>query len=245
MNQINKSLIEEFFNDIVKYDNACAEVRIFQAKVDRSNRIVRSNHPTTVAGWFTRSDELACELSRIDNCSSYITVNPVGLGRRPSHAKNTLNILRKGEFCTDQDILVIRYLIIDIDPPSKTSARTQNSTNEELLNCISTRNRIIIDFGLPDHCLAGISGNGAFILISVPDYNLESGIKKNAELTQAISNQYSSDICKIDTNTKNPSRLLSIPGTMKFRDVISTPDRPHRRVEIHEPGQLHEPSGTV
>ena len=236
MNQINTSLVEEFFNDIIFYKDACAEVRIFSSMVDRTNHVIRSAYPTTVAGWFTRSDCLISQLSRVYNCSSYITVNPVALGRRPSHAKNNLKILRKGEFCTDQDILLIRYLIIDIDPPSKSSARTLNSTNEELLNCISTRNKIISDFGLTDHCLAGISGNGAFILISVPDYDLKSGISKVAELTQAISNEYSNENCKVDINTKNPSRLLSIPGTTKYRDIVSSPERPHRRVEIFSPG---------
>lgn len=245
MNQINKQLIEEFYTDIIQYPNSCCEVRVFNAQPDRSNRIVRSSNKTTCAGWFTRSDELICELSRVENCSCYITVNPVELSRRPSHAKNTLKVLRKGEFATDNDILLIRYLIVDIDPPSKDSARTINSTSEELLNCISVRNKIISDINIDNNCIAGISGNGAFILISLPDYQTDSGVQKTAKLTQCISNGYSSELYKIDVNTKNPSRLLAIPGTVKFRNPVSTSERPHRRVEILVPGPHHETSGPV
>ena len=121
MNPIDTKLIRKFFDTYIYVKNHCAEVRIFNARVDRqSNRIVRqprkSRFSTTVAGWFDRSDELACELSRVENCSCYITVNPASLSRRPVYARNKLQILRHEEFVLDQDITFCRYLIIDIDP---------------------------------------------------------------------------------------------------------------------------------
>ena len=40
------------------------------------------------------------------------------------------------------------------------------------------------------------------------------------------------------------SKLLGIPGTTKYRDRMSTPDRPHRRVTIQGVGN-NDPSKTV
>jgi hypothetical protein len=243
--KINKSQISLFFNNIIKQPNSCAEVRIFSAEVDRSNRIVRSRHQTCVAGWFTREDELICELSRIDNCSCYITVNPVSLERRPLHAKNNLKILRRGEFTTDQDILCIRYLIIDIDPPSKGSQRSINSTNNELFDCITLGEKIISGLEIQDYCFSGISGNGAFILISLPDYdNTKELSTEIMTFVEHINSEYSDNTCKIDINTRNPSRLLAIPGTTKHRDLVHSQERPHRMVEIRL-GQPHDTSTTI
>lgn len=244
MNEINKSIIEEFYNNIISYPNSCSEVRIFNAKVDRSNWVVRCQDPFTVSGWFTDSSNLICELSRIHNCSVYITVNPVSLGRRPIRARNTLHVLRKGEFATDQDIAVIRYLIVDIDPIEKEKkSRKVNSTDAELQACIDTRDRIVDGLGLSDHCLSGTSGNGTFILISLPELDNDNSSKsKISSLVNHIYSNFSNDSCKIDINTKNPSRLIAIPGTVKYRDIISTPERPHRRVEVHRPGPIHAPT---
>lgn len=241
--------IEEFFDNIIRYPNSCCEIRIFNATLDRSGSIVRNenkDYSTTVAGWFTRADELSSELEKIDSCSAYITVNPVSLKNRPARAKNTLQVLKRGEFATNEDIILIRYLIIDIDPPSKaTTSRKVNSTNSELADCIETRDSIVEGTELADHCLVGISGNGAFILVSLPDYNPDVGGKWTKKLTIDISNRFQNNKCKIDINTRHALSMLSIPGTWKFRDRISTAERPHRIVEIHHPRRTDDSPSAV
>jgi hypothetical protein len=227
-------LIEDFFN-IIYIPGSCLEVRCFSSHVDfNTKRIVHTKNETTVAGWFTRPDELVAELSRIDKVSCYISVNPIKLGNRPYHAKNTLKVLRKGEFSVDSDINIIRYLIIDIDPIRLEGHSKINSTNQELFECINVRDQIIKDLDLSENCLYGSSGNGAFILISLPDYKNDDNTKINlSKFVNHLSETYSNKNCVIDTNSKNPSRLLGIPGSVKYRDQAASLERPHRCVEIH------------
>ena len=82
-------------------------------------------------------------------------------------------------------------------------------------------------------CLPGISGNGCFILLSLEDHEDDENYKCNLTgFVKHIASRYDNEICKIDTNTCNPSRHLPIPGTWKYRDEVSSSLRPHRRVEI-------------
>jgi hypothetical protein len=237
MNQIDTKLVGDFF-DLLYVNGSCLEVRCFQSQVDfNTRRIVHSKYETTVSGWFLSSDELCAELSRIDKVSCYISVNPVQIFNRPSHAKNTLKVLKHGDFSTDSDISIIRYLIVDIDPIRLPGHSKINSTNQELFECINVRDQIIKDLDLSDHCLYGSSGNGAFILISMPDLPNNDETKINlSKFLNHLSERYTNKHCVIDTNSKNASRLLGVPGSWKYRDQASTLERPHRRVEIHGRG---------
>jgi hypothetical protein len=241
VNQIDFNIVENFFK-LVYVNNYCCEVRCFNAMVDRRTHwIVRSQEPFTVAGWFTRFDELRCELSRIRDVSCYISVNPIKLGRLPNHAKNNLKILKTNEFCLDSDIAIIRHIIIDIDPVRLPSKSKVNSTNQELFECINVRDNILSDLDLKDKSVYGISGNGAFILIDVSDPKLENNDQTKMNISKFInyiSGKYSNKYCVVDTQSANASRMIGLPGSFKYKDIINTTDRPHRRVEIH--GQVND-----
>lgn len=232
INKLNTDLIRTFFNDFIYVKNHCAEVRCFDSQVHfRTNRIIRQQK-TIVTGWFTSADELVCELQRLDGVSAYITVNPVSLARRPIEARNCLRNYSKGFCCDDQDITVFRYLIIDIDPPRQENVRV-NSTEQELLSCIKLRNQILDKEGLSYCSLPGISGNGAFILVHLKDCEMGEELNQDVEeFSKYLSDKYKNNSCKVDANTRNPSRHLPIPGTWKFRDPIATQLRPHRQVTI-------------
>jgi hypothetical protein len=236
MNQIDFKSVEEFFN-LVYVPGHCCEVRIFSAMVDfKSHRIVRCppNQEFTVSGWFTSYEELECELNRIENVSVYISVNPIPLRSRPHHAKNNLKVLRKGDFVTDSHVDMYKYFIVDIDPIRLQGNSKVNSTNKELFECINVRDTIIKEIGLENNCIYGISGNGSFILIALPDCkNEDTTIIKLSKFINHLSQKYSNQHCVIDTNTKNASRHLALPGCWKYRNAVSSPDRPHRRAEIH------------
>jgi hypothetical protein len=234
MNKIDFKSVEEFFN-LVYVPGHCCEVRVFSSWVDRtSRRIVRAEEKFTVAGWFDSYMELECELNRIENVSVYISVNPIPLTNRPRHARNNLSVLRQGDFVTDKHIHVVNHLIVDIDPIRLQGNSKVNSTNKELFECINVRDTIIKEIGLENNCIYGISGNGAFILIALPDYkNDDTTIIKLSKFVNYLSQKYSNQHCVIDTQSKNASRHLALPGTWKHRSAVSTPDRPHRRVEIH------------
>jgi hypothetical protein len=236
MNQIDFKSVESFFS-LVHIPNYCCEVRCFDAEVDhRTRSIIRSKQSYTVAGWFTSFAELRCELARVKDVSCYISVNPVKIGRRPAHAKNTLKVLKKGEFTIDSDIDHIRFIIIDIDPIRLPSQNKINSTNQELFECINVRDKIIQDFDLKDKCIYGISGNGSFILIDTTYPKIDNTIENKTNISKFInyvSEKYSNKHCVVDTNSANASRMLGIPGTWKLKSAITSHDRPHRRVEIH------------
>jgi hypothetical protein len=236
MKEIDYSLVENFFN-LVHVNGFCLEVRCFDAVVaSGSHWITRSREKYTVAGWFTSYAELRCEISRIQNVSCYISVNPVKISRRPLRAKNSLKILKQGEFVLDSDIDLIRFIIVDIDPIRLPSQNKINSTNQELFECICVRDKIIEDFDIKDKAVYGISGNGAFILIDVTEYNFPNTGETRTKIDKFIrylSEKYKNKYCIVDTNSSNPSRMIGIPGTWKYKNEFSTPDRPHRKLDIH------------
>lgn len=235
MKRNNNLLISSFFNNYISFPGSCAEVRCFNSRVDYNTRkIVRSDEKGVVAGWFTSAEELACELSRVDSVSVYITVNPVSVVNRPSFAKNNLSMLKKGHFCTDKDIFKIRYMIIDIDPINQSDQKV-NSTDYEQGLCVKTRDRMMGENGLIRgiNCIAGRSGNGAFVLIKIDDLeNNKSSLTDIHTFIDYMSNKYSDQHCKVDNQVRNPSRMLGIPGTWKFKGTGESEQRPYRLVTI-------------
>ena len=230
---IERDTITKFFDKFLYVKNHCVEVRLFHSQIDYTSRqVVRTDKKLTVAGWFTDASQLVCELSRVNQVSVYATVNPVTLTRRPLHAKNTFKLLKQGEFATDLDISIIRYLIIDIDPIRLETQKKINSTDKELAECIAVRDAIVQEID-SDALFPGISGNGTFILVSLADYENDDTLHNDiTRFVEYLALKYSNRFCKVDVQTRNPSRPLPLPGTRKFRDPVSTPDRPCRMVTI-------------
>jgi hypothetical protein len=75
--------------------------------------------------------------------------------------------------------------------------------------------------------------------------NNQATLNKINNLFSYLDSKYSNEFCKIDVNTSNPARQLAIPGTWKYKDTFSTPDRPHRMVVISQAARQDEPSQTV
>jgi hypothetical protein len=235
--RIDLDIAEKFFDDFIYVDGHCAEVRVWGARVNFStNKIIKSeNKQSVVSGWFTSGPELAFELSRIqDDLSAYVTVNPVNIGNRPRKSRNNLTHIKKGTLTTDEDISYIRWFIIDIDPRATESRRKKNSSSSQFSSCIEVCNQIIDDKILSlssSDFLCGCSGNGTWIMVRLPDIENNSDIKDCIEYTvRYISNKYSNDDVDVDVNSKNPSRMLGIPGTVKFKAEKCDHDHPYRRI---------------
>lgn len=243
-NRPDTDLITKFFNEYVYVKHHCAEVRCFNSQVNfQTSKVVPAEKGRLVVGWFTNANYLACHLERLDGVSAYITVNPVSLARRPKEAENKLLNCRKGFCCDDQDITVIRYIIIDIDPP-RVGNNMINSTDKELKDCLDTRDKIIVEigdsFGFQNAIMPGISGNGAFILIRLSDFEKDEQLNQDIEeFLKYLSDKYKNSCCSIDYQTGNASRHLPIPGTWKYRNLVSTAARPHRQVAINLPSELN------
>jgi hypothetical protein len=245
--QFDAPVVENFFDQVVRVDKYCAEVRLLKARIDFArNKIFQSEQEhSVVAGWFTSGAELVCELNKVsDNLSIYIIVNPIVLEGRPPRAKNTLTYVKKGDFAGDDDVALIRWVILDIDPRSRTSRKHQNSSNGELAACIGCARRIIDDgvgLGIPDLTLYGCSGNGAWVLVRAPDLpNTFETLTAIEYFVRYVSKRYSSDLVDVDLNSRNPSRMLGLPGTTKYKAPKNDPDHPYRRITI-EQAESHPP----
>lgn len=233
---IDEDRIREFFQDHIYVEGCCAEVRVLRARIDpRTRNVVRSDRDTTVVGWFTRPDELYCELMRLRGVSAYVGINPATIEGRPAEAKNRLVQGSKGMFVTGDDIACLRYTMIDIDPPRIAGQEKRNSSEAELQACRGMAADIIGAFGLSGHSLAVRSGNGVAVLIRLPDWPNEKQYRGEMQrYVQSIASKYSTVRCHVDPMTYHPHQGVGIPGTWKFKGKDETPDRPYRLVTLDD-----------
>lgn len=211
----------------------CVELRVLRAAFDREGRVVRVDPSTggfggtTVAGWFDDHERLLNEARKLRRVSAYVTFNPV----RPDLLARSDNRLARARHTTrDADILRLRWLYLDIDPlrPAEIS-----STEAELVAALNRRDAILADH---PHVAAsaawGCSGNGAWILVRLPDYPNDQHHAIMLARTLAIFDQrYSDNTVRIDTATANPARLIGLPGTLKAKGC-NRPERPWRHVTL-------------
>jgi hypothetical protein len=130
----------------------------------------------------------------------------------------------------DADIVCIRWLYLDIDPhrPPEIS-----STEAEVAAALQRRDAILNDHPqLASSAAWGCSGNGAWILIRLPDYpNDPQHTAILPKALAALDRKYSDDLVRIDTATANPSRLIGLPGTIKAKGCHRS-ERPWRRITL-------------
>jgi hypothetical protein len=211
----------------------CIELRVLRAVFDRQGRISRVDASSggyggsTLAGWFDSDERLLKEAHKLRGVSGYVTFNPV----RPDLLARSDNRLTRARHTTrDADILCLRWLYIDIDPlrPAEIS-----STDVEMAAAIDRRDAILDDQPrLAAAAAWGCSGNGAWILVRLPDYPNDSHHATLVAKTLAtLDQQYSDSTVRIDTSTANPARLIGLPGTLKAKGC-NRPERPWRRVTL-------------
>jgi hypothetical protein len=211
----------------------CNELRVLRAGFDRHGRICRGDDSlggfsgATIAGWFDDSERLIKEAHRLKGVSGYVTFNPV---RRDLLARADNRLSRARHTTRDADVLCLRWLYLDIDPlrPAEIS-----SNETELFAAIQRRDAILTDHPeIARSSVWGSSGNGAWILVRLPDYPNDAS--HAALLAKALANfdqNYSDNVVRIDTATANASRLIGLPGTLKAKGC-NRPERPWRRVTL-------------
>ena len=108
-----------------------------------------------------------------------------------------------------------------------------SSTEAELAAAIQRRDAILGDH--PELAASGAwgsSGNGAWVLVRLPDYpNDRHHAALLAGALATLDQRYSDNAVRIDTATANPARLIGLPGTLKAKGC-NRPDRPWRRVTL-------------
>ena len=120
---------------------------------------------TTLAGWFDDDERLIAQASRLHGVSGYVAINPVRLDLL---ARSDNRLSRVRHTTRDADIVCIRWLYLDIDPQRPPEI---SSTDAEVAAALKRRDAILNDHPeLAATAAWGCSGNGAWILIRLPDY---------------------------------------------------------------------------
>ncbi len=213
----------------------CVELRVLRAAFDRQGLVRRGEDiglgqgfgGTTLAGWFDDRERLIDQASRLCGVSGYVSINPVGTDLL---ARSDNRLSRVRHTTRDADIACLRWLYLDIDPhrPPEIS-----STEAEVAAALKRRDAILNDHPeLASRAAWGCSGNGAWILIRLPDYlNDPEHLAILPKALAVLDRNYSDDLVRIDTATANPSRLIGLPGTIKAKGC-HRPERPWRRVTL-------------
>ncbi len=181
------------------------------------------------SGYFDDLTALAEEADALDRggWQCFMTANPVNralLTRAPN-----ATVDRPGGTTTDRDILLRRWLILDIDPlrPANTSATHEEKT-AAYLTARKLRNHLR-DQGWPDP-IAVDSGNGFWLLYRVCLPNDRESKELVKRVLEALAAEFD-DEAKIDTAVHNAARLLRLIGSVN-RKGQPTEQRPHRRSKI-------------
>jgi hypothetical protein len=155
--------------------------------------------------------------------SGYVTINPV---RNDLLARSDNRLARMRHTTRDEDVAVLRWLYLDIDPLRPPDV---SSTDAELASAVARRDAVLA--GQPElaaSALWGRSGNGAWVLVRLPDYPNDARHRGLiAETVRSLAREYNDDAVVIDAATVNPSRLIGLPGTLKAKGS-PRPDRPWR-----------------
>jgi len=247
---------EEHFNKFLNFvfdPSACMEFISWNSYLDpRTNRIIPSTIKLVNGGWFDKSTRIRDYARRLHGISGYLTINPVNRDFL-ARAANTLIRLGKGDATKKENILLIRYLFIDIDVERNVGKNTKiSSTESELAEAISLRDKILSENQiLQNNSIWGCSGNGAYILVKLNDGKGIPNTPENEQLVRdtlrRLAEKYGRqgrDKVHIDTSTPaSPSAHIGIPGTMKCKGS-NTPERPYRLITV-DGGSTNERTRTI
>lgn len=223
--------------DAVIRPGACYELCILHGQFERNGRIGPAQlYASTLAGWYDDPDKLAVDTRRLEGISAYIVPNPADTALLARSDNRLIRLTGREGRTSDENIARLRWLYVDIDA---IRVKGVSSTDAELAHAISRRDSILGDFPeLRAASLWGCSGNGGWILARLPDYpNGEAHRKHVAAVLAELSARYSDNVAAVDVATKNPARLMCLPGTMKCKGS-NRPERPWRLVTLDTPDQV-------
>jgi putative DNA primase/helicase len=204
----------------------CVEFRAFKADFDRGRMIVKGERfSKTISGWYDDARALVIDAKSLRGISGYLTVNPVQADLL-ARSYNGASVVKHATL--DTQIACLRWLYIDIDPVRPADI---SSTDAELALAVACRDRILAEHPeFQPSAIWGCSGNGAWILVRLPDYPPdEQHVDLALQALKSIAAQYATDKIEIDPKTRNPSRVMCLPGTLKCKGS-DHPDRPWRLV---------------
>ncbi|MFL6213321.1 MAG: DUF3987 domain-containing protein [Blastocatellia bacterium] len=194
-----------------------------------------------LVGYFEDTARAATEIARYDGRDNiYISLNPV---KRDLLARANNRLAPCKNRIADKDVLFDSWFFIDIDPERPSGI---SSTDDELDAALGVQMDVrdwLIQKGVPPQSMVtAVSGNGAYILVKLPNYSVTPElVEAKKRLLKYISERFSTKEVKVDDKVYNPARLMAAIGTQK-RKGDETSDRPHRRSHIYRvAGQAFDP----
>ena len=216
--------IEEIKREISMKDSGTYEIRVLMS--DKWN--------TKLSVYFDSSDPDEAVQQLVNwkypydcNINFFMTVNPV---KECCKSREQFNKLKKVPIMTtDEDIEKICWLPIDIDserPKGVCATREEKRVAWETAK--EVRDYLKQNAGLDNPEIVD-SGNGYHLKYRVSWSNDEEGRKNVETILEHLKTKYPA----VDTTSKNPARILKIPGTitMKGRDDPEH-GRPFRKARI-------------
>jgi len=195
--------------------------------------------PGVVAGYFDEAgafEQAAAALEAAKAPGIYFVLNPVAPALLARSANRLKAADQKTSLTTDRDVTCLRWLYLDLDPVRPAGI---SSTDAELAAAVAVRHAIAV--GLKERfkievssMVPAISGNGAHLLVRLPDLpNEEKSVLLVKRLLAAVKHEWETDQVDVDPKMYNPSRICKLYGTTA-RKGDSTPERPHRKSFIQE-----------
>jgi hypothetical protein len=204
----------------------------------RSYYFVQAIPPTTgraLGGYATNPLHLLSKVIGIHEINLYINPNPIRAGHAAGLLRGGMRRLRGGDAVSADDVAVIRYLPLDIDPIPEDggSRKGRNSSDVEHLAC----SRLLLNLldNEPEIEVAtawGSSGNGVHAVIRVADLpHDEDTTAKVRAFHSMLIREYQDAGAKIDPDKWTPAKTIGLPGSIKCKGP-DTSERPRRVVGL-------------
>lgn len=191
--------------------------------------------PTHV-GYFDDLEAAAKAIAAHDGRGNiFVTLDPVkrDLLARYNNRLVEGSFKRKLKRTQNKEIVRKSWFLLDIDAERPSGI---SSTEAELQAAIELGRDVrdwLVLVGVPANTILTCkSGNGAYVLVRLPDYEISPDIPETTQaFTKYVAALFSTARVKIDCSVHNAARLICALGTMKMKGE-NIAERPHRRSAI-------------
>ena len=194
-------------------------------------RVPKAGRQRTISGYFDNFEKLAEAVSQLEASrypGVYWTLNPVNralLSRSENRAKPFADATTG-----DSDILLRRWLPVDLDPKRPTGISSTDAEHTAALELAARIESELQAEGWPAP-IAADSGNGAHLLYPVQLLGDADDTELLKRVLQALAARFDTPTVEVDRTTFNASRIFKTYGTVA-RKGDNTAERPHRLSRI-------------
>lgn len=206
------------FLSYILHPGDCHEVCVIRGAYRTPTTIGPADFNITLASWYDSPQAIIADAAKLKGVSGYIVPNPIDLDLI-ARSHNKLN--KQKHRTTDDDIRAWFWVLLDLDVKRKADT---SATDAELVAALDRLASIHATH--PEIAAASIwgrSGNGGWNLVRVPGYAFnDESMGLVSRFLAELARRFDTDTIKVDQKTKNPARLMCLPGTMKCKGENST-----------------------